>query len=46
MIRDDWHRQPVVAALAFFVICIALIALRPLLPIDDTRYLTVAWEMW
>ena len=46
MIRDDWHRQPVVAALAFFVICLALITLRPLLPIDETRYLTVAWEMW
>ncbi len=46
MIRDDWHRQPVAAALAFFVLCIALITLRPLLPIDETRYLTVAWEMW
>lgn len=24
----------------------AMIALRPLLPIDETRYLAVAWEMW
>ena len=24
----------------------AALALRPLLPIDETRYLTVAWEMW
>lgn len=24
----------------------ALVALRPLLPIDETRYLSVAWEMW
>ncbi len=23
-----------------------LVALRPLLPIDETRYLSVAWEMW
>lgn len=46
MIRDDWHRQPAAAALAFFVVCAALITLRPLLPIDETRYLTVAWEMW
>lgn len=46
MTRDDWHRQPLVAALAFFTVCLALIALRPLLPIDETRYLTVAWEMW
>jgi 4-amino-4-deoxy-L-arabinose transferase-like glycosyltransferase len=22
------------------------LALRPLLPVDETRYLTVAWEMW
>lgn len=46
MTRDDWQRQPLVAALAFFTTCLALIALRPLLPIDETRYLTVAWEMW
>jgi 4-amino-4-deoxy-L-arabinose transferase-like glycosyltransferase len=24
----------------------ALVAMRPLLPIDETRYLSVAWEMW
>lgn len=24
----------------------AMLALRPLLPIDETRYLAVAWEMW
>ncbi|MBF0252143.1 MAG: glycosyltransferase family 39 protein, partial [Alphaproteobacteria bacterium] len=24
----------------------AAIVLRPLLPIDETRYLSVAWEMW
>lgn len=28
---------------AVFLICISL---RPPLPVDETRYLTVAWEMW
>lgn len=27
-------------------VLIALVAMRPLLPIDETRYLSVAWEMW
>lgn len=34
------------AALAFAGSALLLIGLRPLLPIDETRYLTVAWEMW
>ncbi|MCK5445796.1 MAG: glycosyltransferase family 39 protein [Rhodospirillaceae bacterium] len=29
----------------WLVLCMAGLALRPLLPIDETRYLTVAWEM-
>lgn len=28
------------------VVLAALVAMRPLLPIDETRYLSVAWEMW
>ncbi len=28
------------------VLLAALVAMRPLLPIDETRYLSVAWEMW
>lgn len=32
--------------LAFFVLFLAAIAFRPLLPIDETRYMTVAWEMF
>ena len=24
----------------------AVVALRPLTPVDETRYATVAWEMW
>jgi 4-amino-4-deoxy-L-arabinose transferase-like glycosyltransferase len=34
-------------ALALFAATgLVLVLLRPLLPIDETRYLTVAWEMW
>ncbi|KAB2885597.1 MAG: hypothetical protein F9K34_04995 [Albidovulum sp.] len=35
-----------VAALALAGLLAVLVALRPLLPIDETRYLSVAWEMW
>lgn len=31
---------------ALFVFFLAAVFLRPLLPIDETRYMTVAWEMW
>ena len=34
------------AILAFAGSVLLLVGLRPLLPIDETRYLTVAWEMW
>ena len=46
MTMGSWQRRPVLAALAFLAICAVLILLRPLLPVDETRYLTVAWEMW
>jgi 4-amino-4-deoxy-L-arabinose transferase-like glycosyltransferase len=32
--------------LATALLLTALVAMRPLLPIDETRYLSVAWEMW
>ncbi len=32
--------------LGFFLVAVSGILLRPLLPIDETRYLAVAWEMW
>ncbi|MFN6951966.1 MAG: ArnT family glycosyltransferase, partial [Albidovulum sp.] len=35
-----------IAALAFGALMVGFVALRPLLPIDETRYLDVAWEMW
>lgn len=30
----------------FAMTAVVLVLLRPILPIDETRYLTVAWEMW
>lgn len=30
----------------FALAVVSFLMLRPLLPIDETRYLTVAWEMW
>lgn len=41
-------RLPLVAlaTILFAGLCLAFVLLRPLLPIDETRYLTVAWEMW
>ncbi len=39
-------RNPVAFAVAAMLLTAALgVALRPLLPIDETRYLAVAWEM-
>lgn len=31
---------------AVLLLAAVSLALRPLLPVDETRYLTVAWEMW
>ena len=36
----------VLIALIWSALLAAAILLRPLLPIDETRYITVAWEMW
>ena len=33
-------------AAIFFAVAAAGVLLRPLIPIDETRYLDVAWEMW
>lgn len=35
-----------VALLAFAGVALAGVLLRPAIPIDETRYLSVAWEMW
>lgn len=38
--------RTLVACLVLAGLLAAFVALRPLLPIDETRYLDVAWEMW
>jgi 4-amino-4-deoxy-L-arabinose transferase-like glycosyltransferase len=37
---------PAAWTLSWAVLVAVALALRPLLPIDETRYLSVAWEMW
>ncbi len=39
--RDTWLRVALVA-----VLTVAALASRTSLPVDETRYLAVAWEMW
>ncbi len=41
-----WTGRTLVAIGIFLASAVAMILMRPLLPIDETRYLTVAWEMW
>jgi len=40
MLRPDWLWA------AWALLVGAALALRPILPIDETRYVSVAWEMW
>lgn len=46
MMGRYWYARPWAAAAGFVLCCTLLFALRPLMPVDETRYLTVAWEMW
>ena len=41
-----WRAALVVALALFAASVLVLIWLRPLMPLDETRYLAVAWEMW
>lgn len=46
MSSSAW-RLPVIGALVTFAIFATLLMImRPLMAIDETRYVTVAWEMW
>lgn len=40
------RRDPWLWALALLALTLAALASRPLLPLDETRYMAVAWEMW
>ena len=37
---------PLGPALLLAILTVVAIAARPLTPIDETRYVSVAWEMW
>src|SRR5688500_14136832 len=37
---------PALITAAWALLVAAALALRPILPVDETRYLSVAWEMW
>jgi 4-amino-4-deoxy-L-arabinose transferase-like glycosyltransferase len=37
---------PIALALVVWAACAVSFSLRPVLPVDETRYLSVAWEMW
>lgn len=39
-------RGQALAVAAFLTVALAGVLLRPVLPVDETRYLAVAWEMW
>lgn len=38
--------RPVLLAAAWVLLVAAAVSLRPILPVDETRYVSVAWEMW
>lgn len=45
LLRTAYSRRSWAIPIAFFGLYVTTVACRPLLPIDETRYLTVAWEM-
>jgi 4-amino-4-deoxy-L-arabinose transferase-like glycosyltransferase len=38
--------RPILLATAWTLLVAAAVSLRPILPVDETRYVSVAWEMW
>jgi len=40
------HLKSWIWFLTWVVLIVAALYLRPLLPVDETRYVSVAWEMW
>ena len=40
-----WRRDDALPLLVAFILLVPVVLLLPPLPIDETRYLTVAWEM-
>lgn len=46
MKRIDVSGRVPVWAICWLITVVAAVTLRPPLPVDETRYLSVAWEMW
>ncbi|NVK19976.1 MAG: glycosyltransferase family 39 protein [Methylocystaceae bacterium] len=44
MIQKYW--SPLLFTFIWAILVVTAISLRPALPVDETRYLAVAWEMW
>ncbi len=42
----SWRDHALVWGGLWLVLVVTALATRPLLPVDETRYLAVAWEMW
>ncbi|NOX09680.1 MAG: glycosyltransferase family 39 protein [Gammaproteobacteria bacterium] len=42
----SYSRSIFLLLFAWFLLVLTALLVRPLLPVDETRYLTVAWEMW
>jgi 4-amino-4-deoxy-L-arabinose transferase-like glycosyltransferase len=45
-VREDNRTELLIALLLLTMLTIVAIITRPLTPIDETRYVSVAWEMW
>lgn len=46
MIRGPFARTSFLLGLGLILYFITVMITRPLMPVDETRYFTVAWEMW
>lgn len=46
LIKNSWMAEYGLPVFLLFIMFFTAIAFRPLLPIDETRYMTVAWEMY
>jgi 4-amino-4-deoxy-L-arabinose transferase-like glycosyltransferase len=46
MMPDYSRLKPWVWIVTWIALVLVALSLRPLLPVDETRYVTVAWEMW
>ena len=43
---NNWGRRLAFLLALWLLLVSAALLFRPLMPVDETRYLAVAWEMW